>query len=213
MHPTVILDTAIRFQDGDENQSSQQAQGLGAKLFRLIREGAPMVIGMHHRKKDIGDTTPTLENTLRGTGDFGAMADCVWCVEHARRKKGKGNDDEYQEESKQLTRLTLTCVKPRDMEPADPFTIQGRPHIDEKGDFVVLDMAREEEPASDDSMSDKDKVILAVKKDQTIGLLAIRRLTGFGPDKISRILKENHFEKENGKWTEKAAVFDAENPH
>ena len=67
----VILDTAIRFQQGDENQSTQQAQGLGSKMFKLIRAGAPAVIGMHHRKKDVGDTAPTLENTLRGTGDFG----------------------------------------------------------------------------------------------------------------------------------------------
>jgi len=133
MRPVVILDTAIRFQEGDEQSSTQQAQGLGAKLFDY-QGGAPLVIGMHHRKKDIGDTTPTLENTLRGTGDFGAMADCVWCVEHSRRKSGRNYDEEYQEESKLLTRLTLTCVKPRDMEPADPFTIQGRPYIDQKGD-------------------------------------------------------------------------------
>ena len=106
-----ILDTAIRFQQGDENQSTQQAQGLGAKMFKLIRAGAPAVIGMHHRKKDVGDTTPTLENTLRGTGDFGAMADCVWCVEHARRKGKKGFDEDYQEESKQLTRLTTDMRK------------------------------------------------------------------------------------------------------
>jgi AAA domain len=209
MHPTVILDTAIRFQEGDEQSSTQQAQGLGAKLFRLIREGAPMVIGMHHRKKDVGDTTPTLENTLRGTGDFGAMADCVWCVEHARRKKGKNHDKEYEEESKLLTRLTLTCVKPRDMEPADPFTIQGRPHIDKQGDFVVIDTTREEEP----STTDDSRVISVVEKDPTIGLGSIRRQTGFGTDKISRILEENNFKKLDGKWARLEVMEVEEQPY
>jgi hypothetical protein len=85
----------IQLYEGDAklltNVSTQQAQGLGAKLFKLIAGGAKAVVCMHHRKKDVGDTTPTLENTLRGTGDFGAMADCVWSVEHARRKKESGS--------------------------------------------------------------------------------------------------------------------------
>ncbi|HEV2715246.1 MAG TPA: hypothetical protein VGU64_08260, partial [Terriglobales bacterium] len=84
---------------------------------------------MHHRKKNALQEETSLENALRGSGDFGAMSDCVWAVEHARKRKGKKWDEEYMAESKQLTRLFLECVKPRDMEPADPFTIQGRPHI------------------------------------------------------------------------------------
>jgi hypothetical protein len=131
----VVLDTAIRFQSGDEQSATQQSQGLVKKMFDLQRAGAPAVICMHHRSKEIKDSAPTLQNTLRGTGDFGAMADCVWCVEHSTKKRSP----DYEEESKKLTRLTLTCVKPRDMEPADPFMIQGRPHIDQKGDFVMLD--------------------------------------------------------------------------
>jgi AAA domain len=158
--PVVILDTAIRFQSGDENQSSQQAQGLGAKLFKLIAAGAKAVICMHHRKRDVSDTTPTLENTLRGTGDFGAMADCVWCVEHSTRKR----DAEYLEESKQMTRLTLTCVKPRDMEPADPFTIQGRPYMDERGDFAVLDVNREELAEPTGGAPEDRRVVALAKK-------------------------------------------------
>jgi hypothetical protein len=199
----VILDTAIRFQVGDENVSTQQAQGLGAKIFRLIREGAAGVAGMHHRKKDIGDTTPTLENTLRGTGDFGAMADCVWCVEHARHKSKKGYDEEYQEESKQLTRLTLTCVKPRDMEPADPFTIQGRPYIDEKGDFAVLAAFEDEHAGGRPADNEPDavaKVIKLVESNPSIGRNAIRRATGLGDDRIVRILDESGWKKENGLW-------------
>jgi AAA domain len=208
MNPVVILDTAIRFQSGDENQSSQQAQGLGAKLFRLIREGAPAVVGMHHRKKDLGDTIPTLENTLRGTGDFGAMADCVWCVEHSRSKKGRSNDEAYQEESKLLTRLTLTCVKPRDMEPADPFTIQGRPHIDQKGDFAVMDAARSDDESANAPDDEQATVLDLVRGKPSIGILSIGRATGFGADRVKRILKELNVTKENDLWKENAEIAD-----
>jgi hypothetical protein len=205
--PVVILDTAIRFQAGDEQSSTQQAQGLGAKMFRLINAGAQAVICMHHRKKDLGDLTPTLANTLRGTGDFGAMADCVWCVEHARKKvKGGRYDEDYEEESRLLTRLTMTCVKPRDMEPADPFTIQGRPYINDKGDFVVIDSVAE--PAQEPISKDGDEKVLAlVKAEPSIGLQTIRRKTGYGIPRIERILNDHGVVKENGLWTQRTATI------
>ncbi len=211
MQPVVILDTAIRFQQGDENVSTQQAQGLGAKMFKLIGAGAPAIVGMHHRKKDMSEKTspPSLENTLRGTGDFGAQADCVWCVEHARRKEkdGHGFESDYTEESKELTRLTLTCVKPRDMEPADPFTIQGRPYIDQLGDFKVIDTFRSEPGRPEDNTpGDVEKVVSLVAGTPSIGILAIRGRTGFGADRITRILKENQWAKVNGLWTRQEMV-------
>jgi hypothetical protein len=39
---------------------------------------------------------------------------------------------------------------------ADPFTIQGRPYINEKGDFVVLESAGEEDPAATKELSADD---------------------------------------------------------
>jgi hypothetical protein len=202
----VILDTAIRFQAGDEQSSSQQAQGLGAKMFKLIAAGAQAVICMHHRSKDRKDKEPTLENTLRGTGDFGAMADCVWCVEHSRKKKGGYFDTDYEEESRHLTRLTLTCVKPRDMEPADPFTIQGRPYINEKGDFVVLesehvidDAAATKEPVNEG----KDALLLKmVEENPSVSQRSLRTATGYGFKKILKIMEDNHWSQEDGKWVE-----------
>jgi len=199
MHPVVILDTAIRFQQGDENSSTDQAQGLGAQIFKLITGGAQAVICMHHRKKSALNEETSLENALRGSGDFGATSDCVWAVEHARKRKGKGWDDEYMGESKQLTRLFLQCVKPRDMEPADPFVIQGRPHIDQKGDFIVLD---EKATISEPEMNcgDDKKVLSILKSTPAVSMRALVRDTGFGHEKIERIASQNNFEKINGVW-------------
>jgi RecA-family ATPase len=202
MKPVVILDTAIRFQVGEENSSTDQAQGLGARIFRLINLGAPAVICMHHRKKDVGEQEVTLENALRGSGDFGAMADCVWVADHARKKDKNKWDSDFSKDSKQLTRIRLECVKPRDMEPADPFVIQGRPYIDQSGDFRIV--ATEYEDAQPDATSDhgtKDKEIVKIAlADPTIGILKIGRQTGTGPDRIQRVLAENNITKVNGKW-------------
>jgi hypothetical protein len=202
----VILDTAIRFQGGDEQSSSEQSQGLGAKMFKLIAAGAPAIICMHHRSKDRKDKEPTLENALRGTTDFGAHADVVWCVEHSRKKKdGRTKfDEEYEDESRSLTRLTLTCVKPRDMEPADPFTIQGRPYIDEKGDFVVLESTGTEDAAATKELpADDSKVramVEAVQKDPKTSQRALRKLCGFGFPRIIQVMAEKGWILTDSVW-------------
>lgn len=199
MHPVVILDTAIRFQQGDENSSTDQAQGLGSQIFRLITAGAQAVVCMHHRKKSALNEDTSLENALRGSGDFGAMSDCVWAVEHARRRKGNGWDADYTKESQQLTRLFLQCVEPRDMEPADPFVIQGRPHIDEKGDFVVLGEEFEKDEPTPTKEND-ERVLSILNADPKVGIREVMRRTGYGHDRIERIARDNNYEKLNGVW-------------
>lgn len=208
-NPVVILDTAIRFQAGDENSSTEQAQGLGSKMHSLIRKGALAVVAMHHRKKE-NDEEPSLQNTLRGSGDFGAMADCVWCVEHAKKKNAKGHFDKaYEEESKLLTRLWLKNVKPRDMDPADPFTIQGRPYIDQKGDFVVIDTHAEEGAPANDDPEDVAKILNLVKEQPSVGLGKIFKLTGIGSERAKRILDENKLTKIGGLWKRAESNLDA----
>ncbi len=213
----LILDTAIRFQHGDEQSSTEQAQGLGAKMFKLIAAGAPAVICMHHRSKDRKDKEPSLENTLRGTGDFGAQADCVWCVEHSRKRLKSGQarfDEDYEEESRQLTRLTLTCTKPRDMEPADPFTIQGRPYINEKGDFAVLESDGGEDPAATkepQSNDGDDRLFEMLKADPTTTYRALGKATGYGMSRLRNVLQHAGWVQEGGVWVSRLvtpAVFD-----
>ncbi len=210
MKPVVILDTAIRFQQGEENSSTDQAQGLGAAIFNLISHGAQAVICMHHRKKTVAEEDLTLENALRGSGDFGAMSDCVWAVEHARKRtKEKGGkwDTEYTEESKQLTRLFLSCVKPRDMEPVDPFIIQGRPYIDKQGDFAVLDFETESEPSSA-IKSSGEKVLEILKENPNAGMREIMRKTGYGHDRVERITTENGYKRVEGVWKREGEPFE-----
>ncbi len=72
----VILDTAIRFLEGDEN-SSQDVRAFADGIFELLRAGAEAIVLLHHSPKDSGDMM-TLENAMRGSGDMGAFLCCCW---------------------------------------------------------------------------------------------------------------------------------------
>lgn len=72
----VILDTAIRFLEGDEN-ASQDVRKFADMIFALLRNGAEAILILHHSPKDAGDTM-TLENAMRGSGDMGAFLACCW---------------------------------------------------------------------------------------------------------------------------------------
>ncbi len=72
----VILDTAIRFFEGDEN-SSQDVRAFADGIFALLQGGAESVVMLHHSPKDSGDVM-TLENAMRGSGDMGAFLACCW---------------------------------------------------------------------------------------------------------------------------------------
>jgi 5S rRNA maturation endonuclease (ribonuclease M5) len=119
----VILDTAARFADGEENSASDNARGLAADIFGLLAAGARSVICAHHSPKSfLKENTMSLEGILRGTGDIGAMATTVWGVKQL---------DEPQ------NIVYIECVKARDFTHCQPFQIRGRPCIDDCGDFEL----------------------------------------------------------------------------
>ena len=120
----VFLDTAIRFREGDENDASQN-QKFVEDLYNLQRLGARTVIGIHHSPKGFAkENFMSLENTLRGTGDIGAMVSCCWSVRQI---------------DKEHNRIFVDNVKARDFEAQKPFIIQGRPSIDATGYFDLTE--------------------------------------------------------------------------
>lgn len=191
MRPVVFLDTAIRFSPGEENSSSEAAQNLGAKILDLLAFGAAAVILMCHRKKGTKKESPTLENALRGSSEYAAMCDCVWCVEPADALSADNPK----------TRLRLTCVKPRHIQPADPFVIQGRPHIDNVGDFRVEETSTEtvEKPEPKNADAGKVKLVLDyVRKNPKAGINKVETATGC---RARDILESAGWEKgEAGEW-------------
>jgi hypothetical protein len=118
----VFLDTAVRFMDGDEN-GVQEQRVFATNLFALIKAGARTVTGLHHSPKAFEKVEfMTLENALRGSGDVGAMLSTAWAVRMTEPL---------------TTELYIKNVKPRDFEPCQPFSLTGRPYLDETGDFKM----------------------------------------------------------------------------
>jgi DnaB-like helicase N terminal domain/AAA domain len=117
----VVLDTAARFFDGDENSASEIAQGFTTDVFGLLAAGATAVLILHHSPKGFGTAqVATLENVLRGTGDIGAMVGSAWAVRQI---------------DAQANVVHVENVKARDYDPSKPFQLVGRPFIDAEGDF------------------------------------------------------------------------------
>jgi hypothetical protein len=133
--PVVFLDTAIRFSNiEDENSAGEFSQGMAKAIFALMHTGAKAVVCLHHRAKAGAEAEElTLENTLRGSGDIGAICDVVWGLQYE-----KGSSSQYAKESRKLVRLAVRCVKARDFSQPEDIRIQLSPFIENIGDFAVL---------------------------------------------------------------------------
>jgi hypothetical protein len=147
LKPVVFLDTAIRFsKSGDENSAAANRQ-LVDDVTALRAAGAVTVVLLHHAKKDSGGSRQmSLENMLRGTGDFAAMCDSAY---------GIRKDANLYANASGPTEIDLVSIKQRDMinapQPmrlAASYRKEGSvflvSHINETGDFVIVgsDQAR-----------------------------------------------------------------------
>ena len=120
----VFLDTAIRFStEGSENDASDNQRGLATDLFALLGSGGRLVAGAHHAPKSFAtQTTMTLENVARGSGDMTAMLATCWGLRQLDQDRNV---------------VYVQNVKARDFQPCSPFQLIGRPYIDRDGDFQV----------------------------------------------------------------------------
>jgi hypothetical protein len=122
----VFLDTAVRFMNGSENDV-EATRPFAEILFRLLGAGARTIIGAHHSRKPpdggFAREVLTLENTLRGSTDLGAMLCTAWGVRQLDVDKNQ---------------IYVQNVKGRDFQPCGAFLLEGRPHLDETGQFKML---------------------------------------------------------------------------
>lgn len=110
----VILDTAIRFLEGDEN-SSTEMRVFAEEIFSLLRKGANAVVLLHHSPKGSGkDNAITLDNAMRGSGELAAFLTACWGT------RLQDPDEPYKSAS------YLVNVKQRDFESA-PFNVTSSP--------------------------------------------------------------------------------------
>jgi hypothetical protein len=108
----VIVDTAVRYIEGDEN-SSEHMRAFAAGIFRIkaAMGGTGAVVLLHHSSKSTKESNElTLENTMRGSGELGAFITCCWAT------RLQDPNDPYKSNS------YLKNVKQRDFE-SEPFEV------------------------------------------------------------------------------------------
>jgi 5S rRNA maturation endonuclease (ribonuclease M5) len=121
----VVCDTAIRFMKAtDENSASEAAQGLSEDFFTMLRAEARTIAGLFHSPKSFtNQNSMSLENMIRGSGEFGAVLATGWGIRQI---------------DKAMNTIHVENIKDRDFKACAPFELQGRPYIDETGDFQLL---------------------------------------------------------------------------
>jgi hypothetical protein len=101
----IVIDTAIRFTDGSENDAAMMKE-FAKHAFSLIRNKAAAVIMLHHSPKSMTKANElTLENSFRGTGELSAFLSAALAM------RTQDMDNEYESAS------LLRFVKQRDFEP------------------------------------------------------------------------------------------------
>jgi hypothetical protein len=119
----IFLDTAVRFMNGEEDAESSRT--FARTLFALQAAGARTITGAHHAPKGFGTSEQmTLENILRGSGDIGAMLCAAWGMRQI---------------DADTNRVYVQNVKDRDFQACDPFVLEGRPHLDDNGNFLMVE--------------------------------------------------------------------------
>lgn len=179
----VVIDTAVRFVEGDEN-SSEDMKVFAEDCFRMMKAGAASVLVLFHSPKGTKDASElTLENAMRGSGDLGAFVSSCWAT--------RLQDPDAPWESASY----LKNVKQRDFE-SDPFEVKsdklGRLHIlAAPGAHVVLngkDKKKEgneeaEQVIRDNPKLSQQKIVLKLRQ------LGIERSTSWVGNKRFELLK------------------------
>ncbi|HZP06763.1 MAG TPA: bifunctional DNA primase/polymerase [Terracidiphilus sp.] len=160
----IIVDTLVRFLEGNENESADM-RVFAAKAMSLVTRGAAAVLLLHHSGKGTKESPElTLENVMRGSSELGAFVCCCWGT------RLQDPTEPYKSNS------FLANVKPRDFESV-PFEVSSgedcRLHIVGTPGNVVLKSKFTAD--RDGQQAEADKLILAhpdLTVDETVELIA-----------------------------------------
>lgn len=121
----IFIDTAIRYLEGEENSSSD-VKVMTEQVLNLLAMGARSMWVAHHSGKAFSSATEiTLENCARGSSEFAAaLTNAIGVVQLDKDKN----------------LIHFHFIDGRDMEePVKDMHLQGRPHINETGNFQVTE--------------------------------------------------------------------------
>jgi len=212
LRPIVILETLVRFNDGDDEDDAMENRKLAQAIFRLIALGARAVLGIHHSRKDLNKANPTKEAAVRGSGDGLAMVDAVWVVMQDERlyQFGKGPNEVDvvgwgRDFSPRPMRLALTKKAPKDLPDTVVTYAPGMVSCIDAGDFEWVD--RRENRAKEFNQLVEE----LVKEFPAITLEQLAEKTDQKPWAVRKALKQLGFQRGQGGdttktlWTKKVA--------
>jgi hypothetical protein len=172
----VFLDTAARFMTTSDENSAAQNRQLVDDVIALQAAGAVAVVLNHHATKAAQSegAVMTLENMLRGTGDFAAMCDQVYGIRKDRQTWANGSGPmeielvalKDREQIGSLTKIKLAASKVND----DPI-IKTVSIINLTGNFRVIEGAEDKQRLI-------DKLIAIVTNDPDIKIKEIVDVLG-----------------------------------
>lgn len=206
MNPVVILETAVRFGEGNEDSASDTNLLAGA-IFSLISYGARAVVAIHHATKNLKQAGTSLQTILRGSSDFGALADVVIAVNRDERlyQYGTGPNE-----------IDLISCKGRDFTPAPirlavtgrapegtPATAMWKPglisHIDQDGDLKWIDKDSRQAAAEVTDKQTADYLESLVRETPTITLKELATRTSQTVWAVNNTLKQRGWSKPSGR--------------
>jgi hypothetical protein len=202
IRPVVVLETLIRFNSGDNEDSSTENRKLADSLFRLLSWGARAVVAIHHSRKDLDKRNPTKEAAVRGSGDGLAMVDAIWLVMQDERlyQGGKGPNEVDivgwgRDFNPAPMRLALTGKALKDQPGTAGFASGIVSHIDSKGDLEWVDkrIVFGQEAESVDQMVEK-----LVSEDPSISKKKLVEKTQLSEWDIRNALKRLGYRREKG---------------
>ena len=184
--PVVILDTASRFLQANDENSAAQNRMLVNDVTALRAAGAPCVIILHHAKKSqtAKRETMTLDNMLRGTSDFGAMCDQAYGIrmdEHLYNRGAGPMEIELVnlKDRERLGGLTSVRLAASYKKAGAIFPTS---YIDEAGNFRPVDY--KESKARDESTLNS-----LVEANPMMTIAELSEATGVKPYSVKEVLK------------------------
>jgi hypothetical protein len=186
MKPVVILDTASRFLQANDENSAAQNRLLVNDIMALRAAGAVCVIILHHAKKSQSTKREmmTLDNMLRGTSDFGAMCDQAYGIrmdEHLYNR-GAGPMEIELANLKDRERLGgLTSVRLA-ASYKNPGAIFPTSYIDEIGNFSPVNF-------KETRVRDEATLNSLVEANPTMTVAELSEATGIKPYTVKESLK------------------------
>ena len=186
-HVLVVVDTAVRFMASGSDEKSATDNTLSNEADKLRSpEVAADLLFLHHSPKASARLEMTLENVLRGTGDFGAMADCVFGLQRDEGLFDYGGGPEE---------LDIKTVKTRAPETPKPFRVRlKRAPKEGEGDRTIsvikelgtLQYIGDEEVG----ISLAVKFAMAVAGNSAISLRALKSELHISHEKIKKLAKD-----------------------